>query len=120
IFFPKLKMYRFPHNFKRFSTGTQQKQTVLEHLNTNGKDYSIMVGLIAASLGGLNYLMGLQMIPLQVEIHGIKEELKELRIGIKGELKELRIQIKDSEQRQDKNMKELKSLLAPLVVQVEL
>ena len=93
-------MYRFTHNFKRFSTGAH-KETLLEHMNTNGKSYSIMAGLIAAGLGGLNYLVGLQMKPLQVEIKALEKTMNEMK----------------NEQKQD--MKELKSLLTPLVVQVQ-
>jgi hypothetical protein len=52
-----------------------------------------MVGLIAAGLGGLDYIVGLQMKPLQVEIHEIKEEFKELKS-----------QMKEAEQRQDNSI----------------
>ena len=119
-------MYRFTTKLRRFSTGAQQKESLLEHLNTHGKGYSIMVGLIAAGLGGLNYVVGIQMEPLKVEIHGIKEGLKELKSQMKEseqrqdkKLNELKAQMKESEQRQDKSMNELKSLLTPLVIQVQ-
>ncbi|KAJ3257299.1 hypothetical protein HK103_004853 [Boothiomyces macroporosus] len=58
-------------------------------------------GLIAAGLGGLNYVVGLQMKPLQVEMHELKNKLIEL------------------EQRNAKSFEKLEKLLTPLIVQVQ-
>ena len=94
-------MYRFAHIFRRFSTGIEQKETFLEHLNTNGKSYSIMGGLIGAGLAGLHYMVGLQMKPLQVEIKSLEKNMNEMKTQLK------------------QDMKELKDLLTPLLVQVQ-
>jgi hypothetical protein len=103
-------MYRFCHSFKRFSTGTEKKETFLEHLKSNETGYSVLIGIIVAGLGGLNFVVGLQMKHLQVEIQSLEKNTEVEFRGIKEELKDLKTHIKDSEQRQE--------LLTPLLVQV--
>lgn len=96
-------MYRLLSLSKRFYTGSSSTttETILDHFNRNGKGYSFMAGLIASGLAGMNYMVGLQIKPLQGEVHEIKSQLTEMK----------------NQQRED--MTELRSLLQPLITQVQ-
>jgi membrane protein insertase Oxa1/YidC/SpoIIIJ len=105
-----LKMFRLLT--RRMSTTSKETETFMEQMKEHGKTYSIITGLFATAVAGVNFLVGFQIKPLQVEISKMNVNIKELKTQMNVDIKELKNQ-------RNEDMKELRGLLSPLLVEVK-